>query len=166
MTDKDKSARDASSILGRMSKGERDGRLEADRPRPASHRKPAAPAPRGIPLPKDALVGFRKSGGLSFSSREIVVMADGRVTSAGTGPNAAAQARRKLTGTEMAALRRVLDKADLPHAASSRGRQPPDSYAYELSARVGSQICAVEVFDGDIPDALRPLIARLSELLT
>ena len=132
---------------------------------------PAAGTPEttdeSLALPPDAWLALRRSGGLLFSSREVVVYPDGRVESAavgggrpeGTGPP------RRLTASQLTALRRAagIDFRRLPPPSR---RQPPDAYAYELVVHEGGRTQAVEVFDGAIPEALAPLLRLLGPLLS
>jgi hypothetical protein len=154
-------------ILGRISKGARDNKLEGDKTLPAARDlKPSLPKVDQLILPKPALVAFRKSGGLKFSSKEIVVYPDGRLTYSGTDllgkPSTGVE--KKLKGTQVAAVRQLIEKAELFRLISGGGEQPPDGFAYEIAAQVGSRSSYVEVFDGQIPDSLLPLIQHLSGL--
>jgi hypothetical protein len=150
------------STLSQVPKGERDSQLnDAPQPTPASHQKQER-----LQLPLGALIAFRKSGGLRFSSREIVVYPDGRVSYGGPDESKQAYARasRKLNDAQIARLRKMLDQAGFFRLESTKGEQPPDSFAYEIAARLGKRSNFVQVFDGSIPDALTPLIQQLSAL--
>ncbi|HEX9372348.1 MAG TPA: hypothetical protein VF897_15140, partial [Roseiflexaceae bacterium] len=104
--------------LGRSGAGPRDSQLDAGPPTaPASHRRAPrsvqgepAPAEDRLELPAGALVALRKSGGLKFSSREVVVYRDGRVTYQAIPPEEpeAARAPRKLTRAQLADLRGLI----------------------------------------------------------
>ena len=149
--------------LGSISKAERDTKLETP---PA---KPAVPKIETlrVQLPLGAFIAFRKSGGLKFSSREIVLYPDGRVSFGGAdlSKEVYARATRQLNNGQIFDLRKLLDRANFFRLPSATGNQPPDSYAYEIVARLGSRSNFVEVFDGGIPDALKPLIDKLSALM-
>lgn len=120
-----------------------------------------------LTLPPGAWLALRRSGGLLFSSREVVVYPDGRVDSAtvGGGRPAGVGQPRMLTAPQLAALRRAVAGIDFGRLLPSSRRQPPDTYAYELVVREGRTTHAVEVFDGAIPEALAPLIRQLGRLL-
>lgn len=130
-------------------------------------------APKGehaekLELPKGAMLAFRKSGGLKFSSREIVVYPDGRVTYGGGDTAKTAlesRAARKLTDAQVMRMRRMLDQANFWKMQSPPGAQSPDAYAYEIVARVGNKHNQMEVFDGGIPDVLMPLIEQMNRLM-
>lgn len=119
-----------------------------------------------LQLPLGAFLAFRQSGGLKFSSRELVVYPDGRVSYGGPdlSKHAYARAGRKLNDGQIARLRKTLNQAGFFRLPSTTGEQPPDSFAYEIAARLGNRSNFVEVFDGSIPDALQALIAQLSGL--
>ena len=54
----------------------------------------------------------------------------------------------------------------MPVAANRASAKPSgDEIAYEISARVHTKANAIELFDGSIPDALKPLVDELSALL-
>lgn len=146
--------------LGKIEPGEFDTAIEV----------PAAPAPpRAVPpgddalqLPRGGWLALRKSGGLRFTSREVVVYRDGRVIASGTG---IPPATRRLTAEERAALQVALDASGLPRALPASGHQRPDAYAYEIAARLGRRTYRGEVVDGSIPPTLAPLIRQLQRLL-
>ena len=152
------------STLGAIPQGESAARLES-KPAPTSHQKPARPKIERLQLPKGALIAFRKSGGLKFSSREIVIYPDGRVSYGGTDLPKQASAPQKLGEAQIAELRRMLDQSGFFRLVLAGGQQPPDSYAYEIVAQIDAKSNYVEVFDGKIPESLMPLIQRLARLL-
>lgn len=119
-------------------------------------------------LPAGAWIAMRQSGGLLFSSREVVVYRDGRAATSAVGGGRPAHtgAPRPLTEAELAALRRALEQIDFSRLPTAAGRQPADAYVYEIVARSGRRSQAVEVFDGSIPPTLAPLIRQLSRLLS
>lgn len=137
-------------------------RAAADQPQAASE------AP--LTLPKGALVVMRKSGGLHFISRQVVVRTDGRIVrthDAATPTHKEAKRSNRLSRDELARLRLMLAKSNLAQVAGRVGKatQNPDAYAYEIVARVGRKVQAAEVFDGSIPPELEPLIRRLNSYL-
>jgi hypothetical protein len=154
------------SSLGSIPKGATDSKLDS-KPVPARMEKAAAPKLEKLDLPKGALIAYRRSGGLKFSSDLIVVYPDGRVSYGG--PDAAKQTRqqvaRKLNDGQISGLRKLLDQCNFFGFKTGGGQQPPDSYAHEIMARSGKRNNFLEVFDGGIPDALRPLVEQLNALL-
>ncbi len=144
--------------VGEKPQGERDAKLET---------KPAPPKLGRLALPKGVLIAFRKSGGAKFSSREIVVYPDGRVSFGGpdVSKEAYAHVARKLNDAQIARLRRTLDQVGFFRMQPAQGDQLPDAFAYEIVARLGARSNYVEVFDGSIPDTLTPLIQQLSALM-
>ncbi|MCI0478871.1 MAG: hypothetical protein L0Y55_21725 [Anaerolineales bacterium] len=152
------------STLGAIPSGKRDAKLES-KPAPVSHKKSARPKIEPLQLPKGALIAFRKSGGLKFSSREIIIYPDGRVSLSGTDLPKQAGAAQKLNDAQIVELRRLLEQVGFSRLRLAGGQQPPDSYAYEIVAQVDGKSNSVEVFDGKIPEALTPLIQRLTKLL-
>jgi hypothetical protein len=124
-------------------------------------------------LPRGAFLRICKSGGFRFTSTEVVVFRDGRVTRASTdktaGGELASTPGLKLTAKQVSHLRATIGESDLPGAAkAAAGRnatQPsPDAYAYEIVARVGRRVHSVEVLDGRLPESLKPLIEALNRL--
>lgn len=128
----------------------------------------SAPAPKheALRLPKGAFLAFRKSGGLHFSSREVVVYPDGRVAYDARGVPQKEYNRlpRVLNDGQVHALRRLLDHVNF-WRAESVGEQNPDAFAYEIAARLGQNANQVQVFDGSVPENLTPLLERLTPLL-
>lgn len=118
-------------------------------------------------MPDGALVAMRKSGGLRFTSRTVVVYANGQVaTDDAVQPGSAGPAQaRKLADADLAALYRALNGANFPQLPATSGRQNPDAFAYELAARAGSAAYSVEVFDGSVPAQLTPLIHLLTDYM-
>lgn len=138
-----------------------------------SHRKPATVSEGGLSLPKSALVVMRKSGGARFSARTVTVRRDGRIVrsieagAAGDADDRQRASRKRpvrLTKPQLSQLRILLAQSRLGQA-SARGAQPPDGYAYEIVGRVGRSAQSAEVFDGNIPAAMQPLIRMLNGCL-
>jgi hypothetical protein len=121
-----------------------------------------APADDTLVVPRDALLAFRKSGGLRFTSRAIVVFRNGWVVpvaeSAGAKP-------RHLSDAALAALTSLVLRSGLARYGKAAAAQQPDRYAYQLAARVGRSLRRVELADGAIPADLAPLVRALSRLL-
>jgi hypothetical protein len=126
----------------------------------------AAPQAEPLRLPKGAFLVFRKSGGLRFSSREVLLYPDGRVAydARGVPQKEYNRLRRALNDGQMLSLRKLLDATNF-WRAESIGQQNPDAFAYELAARIGQRSNQIEVFDGSVPENLKPLIERLTPLL-
>ena len=152
------------STLGAIPPGKRDAKVES-KPAPTSHQKPARPKIERLQLPKGGWIAFRRSGGLKFSSREIVIYPDGHESYAGTDLPKPAKTPQKLGEAQIAELRRMLDQSDFSRLLLAGGEQPPDSYAYEIVAQIDAKSNYVEVFDGKIPESLMPLIQQLVKLL-
>ncbi len=150
-------------VLGHLAHGEADSGLHASQP--ASHRKAAQPA-EPLARPRGALVAMRKSGGLRFTWRLIVVHRDGRLIykSNELGAPEGARVIGTLDAARMAELQQAIDHTDFA-ARSFGARQNPDAFAYEIIARVGRKNRYAEAFEGSIPAALKPLIGLLSALL-
>ncbi len=169
------------AVLASIPEGPCDTRLEGDAApsaiagdaRPMSQspaRNPAAqPSEReeALALPQGAWLAMRKSGGLLFSSREVVVYEDGRVTGSaiGGGRTERDTPPRRLGAAQLATLRRAVDQIDFGRLPAMAGRQGRDAFGYELVARSGRATHAVEVFEGAIPEQLVPLIEQLNRLL-
>jgi hypothetical protein len=145
----------ADASLGSLTPGPRDSQLEAGPPSTPS----AAPAGAEPPfaLPRGGLVAMRMSGGLRFTSREVVVFRDGRVARDG--------GVDRLTEAELGQLRAALEAVSFGRLPTTIGRQRPDAYAYEIAARPKRRAYAVEVVDGEIPPALAPLVAMLRRIM-
>src|SRR5436190_5052243 len=124
-------------------------------PGAGSHQKQTAQNDVGaLQLPKDALIAMRKSGGLKFSTQQVVIFKDGRVVSS----SRPAAEPRVLTDAQLAELYRTLDSLDFSQFTSTSGQQNPDAYAYEMAVRTGRTTQQVGVLDGSIPEPLAPLI--------
>ena len=113
-------------------------------------------------LPRGGLVALRRSGGLRFTTRTVVVYHDGRVATDGAPPTR--RATRCLSEAEMAEVWTALAASDLRRLPPVQGRQGADAYAYEIVARLGGRTYAAEVYDGGIPASLAQLIALLLRL--
>ncbi|HTP09331.1 MAG TPA: hypothetical protein VMP08_13840 [Anaerolineae bacterium] len=117
-----------------------------------------------LSLPHGAFIAFRQSGGLRFSTREVIVYNDGRVISRWQGKLGAGEDSRRITAAEVAEFKELIEHSDLFGLPHSIGRLSPDGYAYELIARVDRRSRSIEFFDGSIPPEVRPLLAQLKAL--
>lgn len=117
------------------------------------------PAEGPIALPRTALLSFRKSGGMRFSSRGAVIYRDGWVAPVGEGLR-----WRHLGDGDLDRLAHLALRARLGRRRPAR-QQPPDGYAYEIAARVGGRVRRAEVMTGAVPAEMRPLISALEALL-
>lgn len=138
-----------------------------------SHRKPGrAPASQApsnpddlLTLPRGALVALRKSGGLVFSMREVVVFRNGRVMRRSEGAGQALHEDRslQLPDEQLAELEQHLSQASFPRFAGTR--HSPDSFVYQIAARVGRQLKTAEASRSSLPASLAPLVSWLERLL-
>lgn len=151
------------STLGAIPAGKRETPSDS-KPTSTSHKKSTRSEP--LQLPRGAWLVFRRSGGLKFSSRQVVIYPDGRATRGGTDWPKQASASIKLNDAQMAELRQLVEQTGLVNLKSSGGQQPPDSYAYEIIISSKDKPTYVEVFDGTIPAVLVPLIQWLTKWLS
>ena len=114
-----------------------------------------------LELPRGALVAFRKSGGLRFTSRGFVVYRSGWVV-----PLEGTEGRRRhMTPDARDALEALLLRSGMSRQSHRKARGTRDGYAYEIVAHYGGRIRHTEVEDGAIPDDLRRLIDVLQRLM-
>jgi hypothetical protein len=145
--------------------------VEPPAPFPGSATPPAGPAAQPaeklIEVPKGALVAYRKSGGLNFSSREIIVYPDGRVTYDGgdTAKSALTRAARRMSDAQVVRLRRTLDQVNFFGMKLPPVQQDPDGFVIEIAARLGGKNNRVEVNAASLPGALTALVEQLARLL-
>lgn len=125
----------------------------------------SAPNDAPLILPKGALVAMRKSGGLRFTSRTVVVHRDGRVSAQGNTRSRNLRPPARLSKTQLSSLKHTVAKSMNAATPKSLGQQNPDAYAYEIVARVGRRVVTTEVFDGSIPSEMTGLIKELSRHL-
>jgi hypothetical protein len=145
--------------LGTVSGGSYDSGLKVN---PPSAPTPTAPAPADtLRLPRGALVAMRRSGGLKFRSREVVVYRDGRVNY----DDGESDPRTvwTLSDAELAELRGALDQAGLAKLPAA-DRQNPDAFAYEIIARPARRVYSAQAFQGSISASLAPLIQQLNRI--
>jgi len=157
-----------SEALASIPKGAADHDLQANAPAAADrHQQGAPPNDAKLRRPRGALVAMRKSGGIRFTWRLVVVRGDGRVIykSNEIGAPRTARAIGQLEAAQLADLQALITQTDFAAASPGAARQNPDAFAYELIARVGRKNVFAEAFEGSIPEALKPLIQRLNRLL-
>lgn len=134
----------------------------------ASRRKgePTAAPPDDdvLVLPSTAIAALRKSGGLRFSSREVVVFRDGRVSYRAIAP--APQLRRRsirvLSAAELAALRRLIKACPLQPKPPTRSS--PDAFVSEVATRVGATVRQAELSPGTMDASEAALVEFLTRL--
>ena len=126
---------------------------------------PATPEDAPLALPKGALVAMRKSGGLRFTSRTVVVHRDGQVSVQSSTRSRSLKPPARLSKQQLSSLKRTVAKSVNAATPKSLGRQNPDAYAYEIVARVGQRVVTTEVYDGSIPESMAGLIKDLSQHL-
>ena len=119
-----------------------------------------------LSLPHGAFIAFRQSGGLRFSTREIIVYDDGFVIVRRQGKLDAGEGSRRITPDEVAGLKEQIDRCALFGLHPPIGRQNPDGYTYELIVRMDRKSKLIEFFDGSIPAEIQPLLAHLKTLAT
>lgn len=138
----------------------------APTPSVLSAEPPPETPPEPLRLPRSAFVGLRKSGGLKFSTREVVVYPDGRVAydARGVPQKEYTRLRRVLNDGQVHSLRKLLDQTNFWMTASA-GKQNPDAFAYEITARLNQRSNEIEVFDGSVPENIQPLLEFLNKLL-
>lgn len=155
----------ASDVLARIPGAGTPGGLHVNQ-HPTEQPSGADLANEPLTRPRGALVAMRKSGGIRFSWRLVVVHQDGRVIykSNQIGAPPAAQVIGQLQSDQLAELRGAIVQADFASPPAG-ARQNPDAFAYEIIARVGRRNRATEAFEGSIPAGLRPLIRQLNALM-
>lgn len=129
---------------------------------------PPAPEKAGTPLlelPKGAMIAYRKA--IGGKAMEFFLYPDGRISF--NVPDEAkeryAHPSRMLNDGQINQLRHLLEHSNFYHAQSSPGKPKSDSAVHTISARVGSKANEIELVDGSIPDALKPLVDELVALL-
>jgi hypothetical protein len=149
-----------SEELSKIPKDERDTKLD-------NAPKPTESKIERLELPHGAFIAFRKSGGLKFSSREIVIYPDGRVSYGGadTSTDWKSRATRKMNDAQITTVRKILDRTNFFRASSSPGKHEGDAIAYEIHAQLGSRFNSIELFSGMIPESLAPLVELLNKFL-
>ncbi|MBI4672899.1 MAG: hypothetical protein HY741_14690 [Chloroflexi bacterium] len=165
-------AMDDAPLLESSSVGALSADADAAKPvqtEPAAAEPPSptpAREPEPLRLPRGAFLALRKSGGLQFSTRVVVLYPDGRAAYDERGASQKEYKRlpRVLNDGQVLSLRKLLDQTNFWRAESS-GAQNPDAFAYELAARLGQRSNTIQVFEGSIPEKIKPLVERLTPLL-
>ncbi|NNJ09241.1 hypothetical protein EKD04_002750 [Chloroflexales bacterium ZM16-3] len=152
MSDQSKPDEQKGFALDGLSAGEYDTSLSQPAPDDAGE---------ALELPQGALLAFRRSGGLRFTTRTIIVYRDGWVLSV----DEQAAWRFHLRADELDRLAHLALRAQLARHRPSGAAQPPDAYAYEIAARIGRRVRRAEAMGGSIPAPLAPLIRSLARLL-
>jgi hypothetical protein len=136
-------------------------------PPPAAPEATASRKLEKLELDRGTLIAFRTSGGAPFTMREIVVYPDGRVSFGGPdmGKNAYKLVPRKMNDAQMMHLRHLLDQVGFFRLQSAEGQAPPEVLKYEIAARLGSRLNTIQVYDGSVPDVLKPLLEQLGTLM-
>lgn len=125
----------------------------------------ASRAPEGadedrLRLPRNGLIAYRKSGGLRFTSRAIIVYRNGWVM-----PLDGAEGRpRRLGPAALARLEGLILRSELTRVPRNTRSATRDGYSYEIVTRIGRQEYAVELSD-PVPAAQARLVAMLNALL-
>lgn len=136
---------------------------DADRSLNAGDETPPPEEPAGdeaLALPRGALVAFRKSGGLRFSSRAIVVRRSGWVEPMAGTPGR----RRRITEEALATLERLLLQSGLTRVSHRKGRGTADGYSYEIAAHLAGKERQLTL-DDPVPAEQERLVRVLQRLL-
>lgn len=117
-------------------------------------------------LPRGAFLALRTTGSADSTPREVVVYPDGRISYdvRGVPQKEYTRLRRALNDAQVLGLRKLLDQTGFWKAESSSG-QSPDGVMYEIAGRLGQRHNSIEIFQGDVPERLQPLVERLTKLL-
>jgi hypothetical protein len=146
--------------LGGLRAGGFDTSLGGEPPAPSADEAPEREASEELPLARGALVAFRKSGGLRFSSRGIVVLRSGWVE-----PLPGVDGRRRhITPEALAVLERLILTSGLTRASHRKRKATPDGYSYEIAAHVAGKPRYAEL-DDPVPDEQERLVRVLNRLL-
>ncbi|MCX7791655.1 MAG: hypothetical protein N2378_13525 [Chloroflexaceae bacterium] len=111
-------------------------------------------------LPRNGLIAYRKSGGLRFTSRAIIVYRNGRVLPLDDGEGRP----RRLGPAALARLKGLILRGELTRAPQDKRSATRDGYSYEIVTRIGRRECAVELSD-PVPAAQARLVRALNGLL-
>ena len=119
-----------------------------------------------LQLPRGAFIAYRQSGGLRFSTREVIVYNDGRVIARRQGRFDAGEGSRCIPAEEVVILKESIAQSSFFVLPQPIGQPNPDGYAYEIVARFKRKTRLLEFFDGSIPSELQSLLAQLKTLAT
>lgn len=149
--------------LGGLKPGEFDTSLSGEAAGEEEHARTypgQVPGEERLALPRGALVAFRKSGGMRFTSRGVVVTKSGWIE-----PMEGTSGRRRhLTPEALAVLERLLLQSGLTRVSQQAAGATRDGYAYEIAAHVGGKVRSVELHD-PVPEEQRRLVRVLNRLL-
>lgn len=145
--------------LGGLGADDVDRSLGAE-PEPEAEATDVPADPEQLALPRGALVAFRKSGGLRFSSRGVTVTRTGWIEPM----EGTAGRRRHMTPEALTTLERLLLQSGLTRAGLRKAGATRDGYSYEIAARVGGKLRHVELSD-PVPEEQERLVRVLSRLL-
>ncbi|MBI5878597.1 MAG: hypothetical protein HZB53_13190 [Chloroflexi bacterium] len=122
-----------------------------------------ASAPKALELPRGALLVMRVSGGLRFTTQEMVVYPDGRVTPGAddTVKTVFNRTQRSMADAHIVRLRKLLDQSGFFKSQPPKVEPSPDGYAYEIVSRIGPKHNHIEVFTGTMPDGVQTLVDYL-----
>jgi len=118
---------------------------------------------KSLELPRGAMLAMRVSGGIRFTTQEMVIYPDGRVT-AGAGDTAKAvynRAQRSMADAYVVKLRKLLDQSGFFTSKPTESQPSPDGYAYEILSRIGAKHNRIEVFTGTMPGGIQSLVDYL-----
>lgn len=154
---------DQAPVLGTINAAEADESLNA-----APKRLPDPPADPGLSLPRGAWLRLVVSGGFRFSTREITVFNDGRLTyrKEATPMNGKIVLARQLTDEQLNPFRELVEKTDLATLSEhDPGRLGGDRVVYECLVRQQRKRYTIEAFQGNIPEAFAEIIRALGPLV-
>lgn len=120
-----------------------------------------------LDLPPGAFVAMRKSGGMRFSSRTVVVYRSGRIETSSIQAFVSEQGAPpiRLSSTAVQLLERLVQQSGLARRQPIAARPSADGYSYELVARAGRRLRRATLYDGSIPAPIRPLLNVLQRLI-
>ncbi|WP_129629445.1 protealysin inhibitor emfourin [Candidatus Oscillochloris fontis] len=111
-----------------------------------------------LELPPGALLAFRSSGGMRFTSREWVLYRDGWIV-----VNDEAPRMRHISRANVAHLAHLALRARLARPRP-RPTPPADGYIYEVVAHLGGRTYHAEFAQASIPPEAAPLLRALRAL--
>jgi len=111
-------------------------------------------------LPRNALIAYRKSGGLRFTSRGVIVYRNGWVMPL----DGVAGRPRRLGPAALARLEGLILRSELTRTPQRTPGATRDGYSYAIVTRIGRREHAVELND-PVPAAQARLVRALNALL-
>jgi hypothetical protein len=117
-------------------------------------------------LPRGAFLALTKTGGADSTPQAVVVYPDGRAayTVHGVNQKDYSRLRRVLNDAQVLGLRKLLDQTGF-WKAESGSKENANAVRYEIAARLGQRVNSIELYEGNVPERLEPLIERLTKLL-